>query len=289
MGVISNIRVEPCNVSWGGVDLGYIDGSVEIAFSEDAVDITAQQRGTSILDAIRTGKNIEAITVPLKETHLAQITRIFGPAGATSTATAEVGTIVIASVASINSKYFDISTASDAILYRVWFDVNNTGVAPATAGRTLVEVDLDATPTVAEAVTALQVALDALAGFVAVESGGTTVTYTLAATGPATDAADGTSGFTFAITTQGIGAVLGWGHSKDFLGVVASAGKLVFHPVQSASTDLTRDLAFWKAYPMPQSLNYSGEDPQVISAMFKIFPDESRQEAIRLFVLGDHR
>jgi hypothetical protein len=287
MATLLNIKVDPQVVQWNGTDLGFTDGDIELAFEEQGHEVQAHQEGTNILEMIRTGKNIE-ISLALKETSLAQITTLLTAGGGTATATAEVSTIVIGSVASINGKYFDIYSALNAIAYRVWFDVNNTGTAPATGGKTLVEVDLDATPTVAEAVTALTAALDALAAFVAVESLGTTVTVTNASTGGTTDIADGNTGFTFAVTTQGYSAVPGWGGSKDFTPVGTQSAKLVLHPVVKASTDLSNDLALWKAYPLLESIVSSGENPQMINVAFKIFPDLTRPSVIRLGVYGSH-
>lgn len=287
MATLGNIIVEPLVVQWNGVDLGFTDGDIEPTFEEQFVDIQAHQEGTNVISAIRTGKSCE-VAVTLKETSISQLTTLLTTGGATATATAEVSTIVIGSVASINSKYFDIWSALDAIAYRVWFDVNNTGVAPSAAGKTLVEVDLDATPTVAEAVTALTAALDGLAAFAAVESLNTTVTVTNASTGGSTDITDGNTGFTFAVTTQGMSAVPGWGGSKDFTSMLTQSQKLVFHPVVNSSTDLTRDLAFWKAYPLFETIVSSGENPKMVTVTFKIFPDSSRQNAVRWFVYGSH-
>jgi len=287
-GTLGNIRVENLQVSWDGSDFGFTDGDVEPSFEEQFAEIQAHQEGTNILSGIRTGKSTE-LSLALMETSTAQITSILTSAGGdTATATAEVCTIVIADVSTINSKYFDIYSALDVIKYRAWFDVNNTGVAPSSVGVTLVEVDLDATPTVAEAVTALKLALDALAAFVATESSGTTVTVTNASTGGTTDVADFNTGFTFAVTTQGISAVPGWGSGKDFTSMLTQAKKLVLHPVVNSATDYSRDLAFWKAYPLMDSITSSGENPKIVNVTFKIFPDLTRQAAVRLFVFGHH-
>ncbi len=286
MGTVGNISVDPINAIWGGVDLGFIDGDVEVTMEEQSVDITAHQYGTNVLSAIRTGKSME-VSLTLKETSVAQLTTLINQGGAAGTATAEVSTVVIGSVTSINSKYFDIWSANDAIAYRVWFDVNNTGVAPSSTGKTLVEVDLDATPTVAEAVTALTAALDGLAAFTAVESGGTTVTITNASTGGSSDIVDGNTGFTFSVTTQGSGTAPGWGTSKDFTSVLTQAAKLVLHPVVLGSSVQTRDLCFWKAYPMLDSISHSGENPKLVSVTFKVYPDLNRNAQSQYFVFGE--
>lgn len=83
-------------------------------------------------------------------------------------------------------------------------------------------------------------------------------------------------------------AVMGWGNSKDFTQVTSQAGKLVLHPVANSGTDYAEDLAFWKAYPMLDSINISGENPRTMSVTFKVFPDLTKPDAIRLWIRGDH-
>jgi hypothetical protein len=289
MGDISNIRVEPSNISWSGNDLGLLDGDIELKPEEMSVDITAHQFGSNVLDAIRTGKKLE-ITTALKETSIAQITRILNGQGATAVAAAAVQTVTcIADVAkSLQNKYFFIYSALDAVYYYVWFNVNSEGVAPAPSGYTGVEIALATGASASTVATAVAAALDALAGFVSSASGAV-VTVTNAATGGCTAAVDNNSTFTFAVTTYGISAVPGWGTSKDFTGQLASAGKLVIHPVVLASTDLSRDITIWKAYPMLDSLTKSAENPLMMALTWKIFPDLNRAATSRYFIFGEGR
>jgi hypothetical protein len=83
--------------------------------------------------------------------------------------------------------------------------------------------------------------------------------------------------------------VIGWGSGKDFTGVSAQAGKLVLHPVTNAASDYSEDLAFWKAYPMLDSITISGENPRTMSVTFKCYPDlDLSASEIRLWIRGDH-
>ena len=288
MGTLGNIKVEPCNVTWGSLDIGFLDGEIEVSTEEQGSEITAHQHGSNILDMIRTGKNIE-LSMTLKEFHAANFQAIYGAGGDIATAQPEISTITcVADVAaSLSGKYFLINTALDAIGHYVWLDVDDLSVDPAPAGKTGIEVDIAEDDTAATVATAVAAAIDALPGYGAVAVGAV-VTVTNAASGGSTDAADVDTGFTIAVTQQGYSAVYGWGMSKDFTGMLTQAAKLVLHPVVLASTDLVRDFAFWKAYPMPESITFSGEDPQLVSLTWKIFPDLSRPEEIRYFVRGSH-
>ncbi len=284
----NNIRVEPCNLTWNDIDLGYLDGNIEITAEEQGVDVTAHQEGTDVIDMIRTGQSVE-VKVTLKETSTSQIKAMLaGAGGTTSAGVAEVSTVVCTAdvSGSLNSKYFLVNTATDAIQYYVWLNVNSLGVDPAISGKTGVEVAVATSASANTIATAVAAALDALAGFVSTASTAT-VTITNAVVGSTTDIAAGNSGFTVAVTTQGMPtAITGYGASGRFTGQYAQAQRLVLHPTALASTDKTRNWTFWKAYPMLESFNPSGEEILMMPVTFKIFPDPSMPDAINKFAYG---
>ena len=294
MSCTQNIRVEPCDAYWKGEFLGKLDGDIEISTEDQMVEITTHQTGQEILDLIRNGKLVE-VAMTLKEVSAAQFERIYGASGGESTAATEVSRVVtVADVAgSLNNKYFFLNAALDATKYYVWFNVNSAGTDPALAGYTAIPVALATGASANSVASAIQAAVDALAPFVATVSTNT-VTITNASVGSTTDLSDGptgsSTGFTLSVVTQGQTAgVWGWGSSKQFESVRDVAGKLVLHPVRLASTDVSADLCFWIAYPMPESIVRSGENPQTISCTFKVMRDCDRQAGIDLFVFGDSR
>lgn len=81
--------------------------------------------------------------------------------------------------------------------------------------------------------------------------------------------------------------VIGWGNSKDFTNVLSQAAKLVLHPVGVSTSDKTRDVTVWSAYPMLETFTFSGENPNTIQVTFKCFPDMTKADEFRLFVIGD--
>jgi hypothetical protein len=173
MGTVANVKVQPMNITWSGSALGFTDGDLEIAFTEDLVDVTAHQEGTNVLSAIRTGKSVE-ISVAIKETTTTNVKLLLGAAGT----------------------------------------VDNASGATAD--------------------------------------------------------------------------VVGWGSAKDFTQVLSQAAKLVFHPVVNASNNYAEDIAFWKAYPVPGSFVFSGENPSILNVTFRCFPDSTKATAFRLGVVGNH-
>lgn len=285
---LANIKVQPCQVLWDDTDLGFTDGDLEVTLEEQGVEITAHQEGTNVLDMIRTGKSAE-VAVTLKETALAQLQARLGVGGGFTSGVAEQTTVdtVADSSGSLNNKVFFIYGAS-GVGYAVWFNVNSAGTDPSIPGFTSVPVAL-ATGATADAVAdGVATALDALADFTAANPGADIVTVVNAAVGARTAPDAGNSGFTIAVTVTGVSSLYGWGKSKDFNGMLSDAAKLVFHPVVNDSDDYSEDLAFWKAYPMLGSIVHSGENPKTLSITFKIFPDMTQDDEVRLFALGDH-
>jgi hypothetical protein len=91
-----------------------------------------------------------------------------------------------------------------------------------------------------------------------------------------------------AFTPSGGTELFGWGSLKQGLNTIVDAGRLIFHPVAAQSSDYTRDLCFWKAYPKISSITFSGENPEVMAIEFNCYLDSSRPEGINLFSVGNH-
>ena len=81
--------------------------------------------------------------------------------------------------------------------------------------------------------------------------------------------------------------VLGYGTSRQFKQTLGRARKLVLHPVVLPSSNLSRDVTIWKAYPKISSLTYSGENIQMIPVEFAIYPDYTKQDKVRMCTFGD--
>lgn len=264
---------------------------------------------------------------------------------------------------SSNSNYFRIGKSGQTThSHYVWLDVGNTGVDPAVAGLTGVEVNIAANDTAATIATAIAAAVTALSDFTATASGDT-VTITCIGAGDSAGLLDGAgaaaTGFTFtqcqeggtldlgllqgdvesgfeetlleltahqtgvtpiADLRQGVKTelslvmqeatvtklkeifaksgggtdtpsggteVFGWGTSRQGLNTIIQARRLVLHPVAKSDTDYSGDLCFWKAYPMPESLIFSGENPKTLSVSWKFYLDASKPAAISLFCFKD--
>ena len=86
--------------------------------------------------------------------------------------------------------------------------------------------------------------------------------------------------------TPGSGTeVFGWGTSRLGSNVIVQSRRLKLSPV--GAPDASEDLTFWKAYPKPESLVYSGENPKTLTLSFGIYRDELRDARISYFMFGD--
>lgn len=88
-------------------------------------------------------------------------------------------------------------------------------------------------------------------------------------------------------TVSGGTEVFGWGTSRQGSNTIVQARRLVLHPVRLADNDNSQDFCAWKAYPMPESIVYSGENPKLLNVTFKCYLDEEKPEEIQLFAQGD--
>jgi hypothetical protein len=93
MGTVSNVLVQPMEVTWSASSLGFTEGDIELTFVEDIVDVTAHQEGTNVLSGIRTGKRAE-ISITLKETNRALVKYMLEQSGQSITASGGSSAVV---------------------------------------------------------------------------------------------------------------------------------------------------------------------------------------------------
>ncbi len=81
--------------------------------------------------------------------------------------------------------------------------------------------------------------------------------------------------------------VFGFGSGKMFNSNFSRQAKLRLHPQVLSSSDKTRDVTFWKTYPILSSLNFSGEKILMLPLEFEVFQDTSKNSLIDYFCIGD--
>lgn len=91
------------------------------------------------------------------------------------------------------------------------------------------------------------------------------------------------------VTPAGGTEVTGWGSSKRFTGVTNQCRRLILSPVRLGSSDRSEDMCAWRAYPLFQNTNFSGETAKMINVEFVFLPDALIADAQNHFVVGDHQ
>lgn len=85
--------------------------------------------------------------------------------------------------------------------------------------------------------------------------------------------------------TVGLDEVLGLGDSKRFKNMSQFSRELSLRPV--GSVDDSRNLHFWKVYPIIESVNYAGDDISKMSLSWKALRDSSKSNEISIMIFGD--
>jgi hypothetical protein len=87
------------------------------------------------------------------------------------------------------------------------------------------------------------------------------------------------------MTPSGGTKLVGAGESKRFVNMKQYARELLLKP--SGSTDDLRNVTIWKAFPNMDSVNFSGNDLQVMEVTFSAFRDSTKESEINVFAFGD--
>jgi hypothetical protein len=87
------------------LELGALDGDIELALTEDLLDVTSHQTGTQILTALRTGRNIENIALMMKESDAAKLKAVIETSGVEYTPVGS-GTTAVSAWGSEDAKAF---------------------------------------------------------------------------------------------------------------------------------------------------------------------------------------
>lgn len=291
MGTTSNIRIEPVDVTWrdyesesfdftnataaglGGkyVTLSNVAGTAFYAwFDENTTDADPAPGGTAILVAYAASATATAIATAFQAA-------VDGTTGFDATISGLVVTVTRTAFGSCTAStdgdagafvtYTQLSVGKDVYLGYLDGDVE-VAFEEAT-------LELTAHQTGTTLLADLRQGVNATVSLTLKESDNTL----------RQEMFSGTAGGT---VVGGSSTVYGWGNIKQGLSSITQAGRLIMHPVALADADLTRDMCFWKAYPLISSITFSGENPEVMAIEFKCYIDTSKKSGINLFMFGDH-
>jgi len=89
-------------------------------------------------------------------------------------------------------------------------------------------------------------------------------------------------------TPAGGTQLVGFGEDRLYASLFDLGGELVLHPSRFAESDRSKNITLWKSAPKPASINFSGEEPQLMEVTFTALADRSIQSAINLMAFGDN-
>jgi hypothetical protein len=82
-------------------------------------------------------------------------------------------------------------------------------------------------------------------------------------------------------------SVVGFGSEMIGKNLLATAKRLVLHPVYKPSDDLSEDYTIFKAVPDLGAITFSGENPNTLPLEFTAFIDDSQNKAVNVWAFGD--
>lgn len=283
-----NVKLGICQVFFGGQDLGYTKGGVEVSVTTETHEVNVDQFGQTAINQLIMGRDVK-VKVPMAETTLENLVAIMP--GATLVATGgavATGTITVATNPStgdtivVNGTTITFKTAASAS-----GEVTIGATAAATAANLAAVLNDYADPAVASA-------SYAVAGAVVTVSYGNSVIYGTTgmkgAEGNDFTLSSGTAGVK--VTTSGATLSGGTDSTGKYVEVRTGAGtdllsianELRLHPNNKQDSDLSEDFIVPLA-GTAGALNYSYkvDDERVFQVEFTGYPDAVTK---RLFLIG---
>jgi hypothetical protein len=274
-----NVKLGVCRIVWGGVDLGYTKGGVEVEVASETHKVTVDQFGTTEINEYVMGRTCR-VKVPLAETTVENLQRIMP--GSTLT----VSGSGVAATGSINFSG-NVVPGDKIYVGGALF----TFVSGAPSSEFEIEVGLDVTTSISNAVTALNNSTDFRASKATYATGADhiAVIYDL----------PGTFGNTFTLAVEGStlsvsGATLSGGveakrkaEVTNAVGVslLENARELVLHPIAKADADRSEDFVVPLASTAGQaSFAYKVDEERIFNVEFSGYPNPDTGV---LFVVGD--
>ncbi|MCK1543424.1 hypothetical protein IVB12_16020 [Bradyrhizobium sp. 179] len=274
-----NVKLGVCSVTFGGVDLGYTQGGVEVTVATTTKKVMVDQFGQSEINEYIMGRTCSA-KVPLAETTLDNLVQIMP--GATKVATGGVkatGTVT-----------FSVAAPTDGDTVTVNGKVFTFDAAPAVEGEVATGATFaEAAANFAAAINAsidpkvVNLSASAAAGVVTItaDTQGTWAnSYALAKTGTNIT----TSGATL---TGGADATKVRVDVPNGIGIslLASAKTLVLHPIANAPDDHSDDFVIPLANtPGAMQFSFKLDQERLFPVDFNAYPDSVTK---RLFYVGD--
>jgi hypothetical protein len=280
-----NVKLGVCSVTFGGVDLGYTKGGVEVTIATTTHEVAVDQFGNTPIDDVIIGRTCKA-KVPLAETSIENLARIMpgavlkqtGGSKSTGTITLLTAVPVDGDKVTVNGVDFAFKTAPVAST-----DVVIGATFAASAANLAAKINASTNPNVS------QITATVAAGVITLTAddfGAQYNTFTLAKTF-ATPANCTVSGATLTggvnPTISGVSVPTGVG-----LSLLKNAKALVLHPQGLPAEDRTEDFVMpFANTPGAATFAYKLDSERVFNLEFNAYPDASKGVGGEMFFYGN--
>lgn len=235
----NNVRLGPCRVFFGGVDLGYTQGGVEVEVKTETHPVMVDQFGKSLINELILGRTV-SVKAPLAETTLDNLVRIMPGASIVQTGgSLATGSVTFTAVAlagdtvTINGITLTASASSALLLTDTQFAIGTSAANQAALFAQAVNAIDDSLMTVVATASAAVVTLTA-ANYDTPYYSSNAITLVKVSTAVTLSGANLTGGVVpskqMAQITTGVGTSL-----------LAIAQPLVLHPIANADNNKTED------------------------------------------------
>lgn len=278
-----NVKLGVCQIKFGGYDLGYTKGGVEIEVKTETKKVMVDQFGNSEVNEYILGRSCTA-KIPLAETTLPNLVEIMPGAtlstsgGAAASATVTFGSLPVAGTTiTVNGVVFTARATTATMANAREFYVGTTTSACATNFAAAVNSAMDAALN--------DISANSVSGnvvyLVASSYGTAGNAYTLSTTSTAT-----LSGATFSggVAPGRMKVTVPNGTGSSLL---TTCQRLVLHPIALAADDRSQDFTIPLAATSGE-MNYAFklDEERIFIANFYGYPDSTTGT---LFVIGDER
>jgi hypothetical protein len=278
-----NVKLGVCKISFGGVDLGYTQGGVDVTVKTDTHKVNVDQFGKTPINEYIMGRQV-TVKCPLAETTLPNLVAIMP--GSTLVVNGGVYATGTMTIVTNLTQGQTITIAGKTITFKA---IPTSGLDEVLIGATVAATAAN----LAAFLSSVTVATDAALGLLNGSAAGAIVTITADNKGVAGNVAIATGTAGVSVTTSGATLTGGVDGAPARVDVVTGVGVnlldvaqvLVLHPVNRAVGDFSEDFTVFKAATAGAlQFAYKLENERIYSCEFSGYPDPVTS---KLFALGD--
>lgn len=279
-----NVKMGVCQIAYGGVDLGYTQGGVEVTVATNTKEVTVDQFGSAPINEIIMGRTCTA-SVPLAETTLRNMVKIMpGAVLVGSGGVAATGTVTFVTAPPVDGDKVTVNGVD--FTFKTTPNVKNSN-----------EMAIQGTINLCASVlaAAINASLDPAVSQISASAATAVVTISADDQGVAGNAVTLAKQFVTSANCTVSGATLSGGIDPTDLKVTVPTGigislldfakELTLHPIANGETDRSDD------FVMPIAATAGGlkfaykiDTERVFDCTFKAYPDSNTKI---LFVVGD--